>query len=251
MSAEAVVVGVGELGGLFAHGFLRSGLTVVPVRRRDPLATVAQTHPSPDLVLVAVGEDDLDAVLASCPVTWRKRVCLIQNELLPHAWQAHDLTTPTVCVVWFEKKRGKAVKELLPSVVHGPAAARLAQALTEVGIGSRVAESSDDLLTALIEKNAYILTTNLAGMRTGGTVEELFDAHREFALSVLAEVIELQSALTSTTVNADAILTTVERAVQADPAHQCTGRSAPRRLERALAHGDRLGLSLPVLRGLT
>ena len=60
-----VLVGVGELGGYFAQGFLRTGYRVIPVRRQDSMATVAKNNPEPEVVIVAVAEADLDDVLAN------------------------------------------------------------------------------------------------------------------------------------------------------------------------------------------
>ncbi len=250
MSETAIVVGAGELGGLFAHGLLRCGHTVVPVRRGDDPSAVAKVHPSPALVLVAVGEDDLEPALKSLPDTWRSRVALLQNELLPHAWESQGISDPSVCVVWFEKKRGKPVTELLPTAVYGPCSALLDSALTSVGIQTEVVAESAAILTALVEKNLYILTVNLAGMKTGGNVGDLFSTHRQFAITVFDEVLELQEALTEHRFDRPALLAGVEKAVAADPAHACTGRSAPRRRERALAQADRLGLTLSAIREL-
>jgi 3-hydroxyisobutyrate dehydrogenase-like beta-hydroxyacid dehydrogenase len=64
---EVVVIGLGQLGRVFAGGLLRAGCTVVPVNRGDDMAMLAQAHPSPELVLVAVAENDLHTVLASLP----------------------------------------------------------------------------------------------------------------------------------------------------------------------------------------
>ncbi|MBT8212555.1 MAG: hypothetical protein KJN71_05350, partial [Acidimicrobiia bacterium] len=76
MSNKIVIIGLGQLGAVFAHGFLRSGRTVVPVTRGVAQQEVAADVPRPELVLVAVGEADIDAVLADVPDVWRDRVCL-------------------------------------------------------------------------------------------------------------------------------------------------------------------------------
>ena len=39
-------------------------------------------------------------------------------------------------------------------------------------------------------------------------------------------------------------------AFDGDLAHQCMGRSAPARLQRALEHADRHGLAVPTLRAI-
>ena len=239
-----VVIGLGELGALFAEGFLRTGHTVVPILRGTAPGGIRE----PELCLVAVAEADLDAALASLPQAWRTRVGLLQNELLPEQWQRHAIETPTVAVVWFEKKPGRLVKELLPTEVFGPRAELVAGALERLGLSVRRLESEADLVRALVVKNLYILTTNIAGLVTRGTVAELFSERRDLALAVFDDVLEIQLRLAGATFERDALLAEVERAVAADPEHQATGRSAPARLARALANADRLGVAAPALR---
>jgi len=65
--SEAVVIGLGQLGRVFAGGLLRAGRTVVPVNRDDDMAALVQRHPAPELVLIAVGEADLHTLLAALP----------------------------------------------------------------------------------------------------------------------------------------------------------------------------------------
>ncbi len=244
-----VVVGVGELGGFFAQGLLRTGHVVVPWLRSSSVGQVVEQAPKPALVLVAVGEDDVSPVLGALPAPYRERVALLQNELVPHTWQAAGIVEPTVCVVWFEKKPNKPVTQLAPSLCFGPEAQRLQSALEALGIDHAGLSSREELLGALLRKNVYILTTNLAGLRTGGTVGELWANHRDFATKVAAEVLDLQEVLVGR-VDRDEEFAALERAIAADPTHGCAGRSAPRRLARTLAHADRLAVEVPTLRSL-
>ena len=165
---EVVVIGLGQLGRVFAGGLLRSGHTVVPVNRCDDMVALAQARPAPERVLVAVAENDLHAVLAALPDAWKPRAALIQNELLPRDWLAHGLVDPTVISVRFEKKKGTDAKPLIPSPVAGPGAALLCRALTAIDLPCREVALGDALLFELVRKNVYILTTNLAGLKTGG-----------------------------------------------------------------------------------
>jgi hypothetical protein len=250
MSGEVVVVGPGQLGRVFAGGYLRAGYSVVPVNRGDHLGVVAAAHPAPAQVLVAVGENELAGVLAAMPMAWRERVALIQNELLPAAWTAHGYTNPTVISVWFEKKPGRDPKPLIASPVAGPGARLLVDALATLDLPAREVAVGDELLFELVVKNVYILTTNLAGLKTGGTVGELWAENEAFARAVAGDVIALQAALTGARFEPEALIAGMLAAFSGDPEHQCMGRSAPARLQRALAHADRLGLAVPVLRGL-
>ncbi|MGE5319768.1 MAG: hypothetical protein ACM3KD_06285 [Hyphomicrobiaceae bacterium] len=248
--SEVVVIGLGQLGRVFAGGLLRAGRTVVPVNRGDDMFTVARAHSDPALVLVAVAENDLHTVLAALPGTWRPRVALIQNELLPRDWERYRYLDPTVISVWFEKKKGTDAKPLLASPVAGPGADLLCQALAAIDLPCREVALGDELLFELVRKNVYILTTNIAGLKTGGTVSQLWAQHEGFARQVANEVMDLQDALTGVAHERNALIAGMLEAFDGDPAHGCTGRSAPARLARALQHADAFGLAVPTLRSL-
>jgi hypothetical protein len=245
MNAPVVLIGVGEMGGVFARGLLRLGHPVYPVTRATPMAKVAAVVPKPALALVAVAEADLQSVLRDLPDTWRDRAGLLQNELLPGDWPT--LADPTVISVWFEKKKGQDAKVLIPSPVFGPRAELLADALSVIDIPARLLASPEQLLFELVVKNLYILTTNIAGLRVGGTVGELWDVHRDFATAVAEDVIVLQEALTGRRFDRRALVEAMLEAFRGDPDHRCMGRSAPARLERALAHARTHGVQVPVL----
>lgn len=247
---EVVVIGLGQLGRVFAGGLLRVGRTVIPVNRGDGMAALAQRHPGPELVLVAVAENDLHTVLAALPENWKPRVALIQNELLPRDWQAHGYVDPTVISVWFEKKKGIDAKPLIASPAAGPEADLLCRALTSIDLPCREVVPDTELLFELVRKNVYILTTNIAGLKTGGTVSQLWATHEAFARQVANEVMDIQDALTGTRHDRDALIAGMLEAFDGDPEHACTGRSAPARLARAIRHADEFGLAVPTLRAL-
>ena len=248
--SEVVVIGLGQLGRVFAGGLLRTGHTVVPVTREDDMFTVAHAHPDPKLVLVAVAENDLHTVLAAMPGAWRPRVALIQNELLPNDWEKFHYADPTVISVWFEKKKGIDAKPLIASPVAGPGATLLCRALTSIDLPCREVTLGNELLFELVRKNVYILTTNIAGLKTGGTVSQLWKQHEVFARRVANEVMDIQDALTGGSHNRDALITGMLEAFDGDPTHGCTGRSAPARLARAIQQADAFGLAVPTLRSL-
>lgn len=251
MNQAIVVIGLGQLGRVFAGGFLRAGHTVVPVTRNDDMDIVAARFPQPLLVLVAVAESDLHGVLAAMPPAWKDRLGLLQNELLPRDWQAHAIANPTVIPVWFEKKKGTDAKPLLPSPVFGPASPVVLGALRAIEIPCREIPSQDELLYELVRKNLYILTTNIAGLKVGGNVGELWRAHHALALEVAQEVVDIQDWLTACKHDRKHLLAGLEEAIQADPNHGCTGRSAPARLARNLQFADQAGLAVPLLRSIS
>ena len=248
--SEAVVIGLGQLGRVFAGSLLRAGCSVIPVNRGDDMAALARAHPAPELVLIAVAENDLHAVLEALPDTWKPRTALIQNELLPRDWKTHGTIDPTVISVWFEKKKDTDAKPLIASPVAGPGAELLCRALTSIDLPCREVALGDALLFELVRKNVYILTTNIAGLKTGGTVSQLWARHEAFARQVANEVMDVQDALTGSAHDREKLVAGMLEAFDGDPEHGCTGRSAPARLARALAHADAFGLPVPTMRSL-
>ncbi len=83
MNQPIVIIGIGELGGVFARAFLRNGYPVYPVTRNMNISDPANSIPQPELVLVAVAEKDFKTVMATIPAAWRNFTGLLQNELLP------------------------------------------------------------------------------------------------------------------------------------------------------------------------
>lgn len=250
MNESIVVVGLGQLGGVFAHAFLRLGHPVVPVRREDELAEIAAHVPSPALVLVAVGEADLPPVLAAIPAEWRDRVALLQNELLPRDWETHNISAPTVAVVWFEKKGGKPVTVIRPTLVAGPRAGILVEALQTLEIeAERIPDEA--LVDALVAKNLYILGANLVGLACdGGKVGELWKHEQGCWLAVTDDVFDLQEALVGKKLDRATLRAELEQSILADPQHAAKGRTAPTRLARAIEHASALDLELPELKRL-
>lgn len=253
-----VVVGIGQLGALFAEGFLRSGLTVTPILRSGDIAGTCEKV-KPDAVLIATGEDDLDGVLGNLPPSARDRVLLIQNELRPGKWLKYQID-PTIAIVWFEKRKGKPPTIVIPTVLLGRHAALLGQALENLDLTHRTIKSRKELAHELVLKNLYILGLNLTGLRVGGVAKELLTKNEMLFRSVVAELLALETALFNETASLHGsphfsgdslyearLIKDLETAILADPDHGCSGRSAPRRLRRTLQEAARLGMKTPIL----
>lgn len=251
MQKNIVIMGLGEMAGVFSRGLLKSGYTITPVLRHTNPAEIAAQIPQPELVLLGVAEKDLHSSLDQLPAGWRHHLVLLQNELLPTDWQRHNLKSPTVISVWFEKKPGQDYKVLVPSPVFGPKAQAIHDALATLEIPCEVLENEDQLLYELVRKNVYILTTNIAGLITGGTVEHLWNQHRDLANAVIDDVIEIQNHLTGRNNDREALVKGMVDAIQGDLEHKCMGRSAPARLANALRIADEAGLSIPKLREIS
>ncbi len=247
MKKPVVIIGIGEIGGVFARGLLRSGHPVIPVNRSDDINQIASENPCPEAVLLAVTEKDLQASLQNLPSAWANKLCLVQNELLPRDWEKHSIESPTIISVWFEKKPGMDVKPVVASPVFGPHADLLCEALDALAIPVEKLESAEQLLFELVRKNLYILTTNIAGLVAGGNVAELWQSHRTLAIEVAEDVLKLQAALTGETLDSKNLIAAMLLAFDGDPEHGCTGRSAPARLQRAIQLADEEDLNVPIL----
>lgn len=248
LKSPMIVVGMGELGSVFARGFLKLGYPVQGITRNMSMQTVAESLPNPQAVLIAVGEADLHATLKACPSEWADKVILIQNELLPRDWQATHLIDPTVISVWFEKKKGMDSKQVLPSPVYGQHAQLVADALAELGLETRILQTPEQLNYELVRKNLYILTTNIAGLEVGGNVDELAKNHADVMNAVALDVLAIQDFLTAQQNSVEPLMAGLLEAFAGDPQHGCMGRSAPARLKRALMFADQAHLSVPTLR---
>jgi hypothetical protein len=248
MDQAVVIIGIGEIGSVLARGLLKTGHPVYPLTREMDIEEQAKRISNPVAVIVAVGESDLHSILANIPENWQKNLILIQNELLPRDWQCYDFPTPTVISVWFEKKKGQEVKVIIPSPIHGPQAQRLFDALQTLDIPAQIIANETDMTIELVRKNYYILTSNIAGLKTGGTVGELWQQHRDFAQAVIADVHSLQQHLIGETLNNKQLTKAMLVAFEGDLKHSCMGRSAPARLARALQIADNAGLTVNTLR---
>ena len=248
MKEPVVIIGIGEMGRLLAGAILRIGHPIYPVTREMDLARESSLIPGPEMVLVAVGEKDLPGVLDLMPQTWRDRVCLVQNELLPHHWRDRGIVRPTVVAVWFEKKRHRDLRIILPSPVYGPKAQRILSALGCLEIPAVEVTDASEMLYELVRKNLYILTTNIAGLVTDCRVGELWSEHRVLAREVASEVLDIEEWLARESLPRERLLAGMVEAFQADPDHECAGRAAKARLLRCLKIADDAGLAASRLR---
>ncbi len=250
MKDPVIVLGLGELGSVFARGFLKTGHPVFPVTRDMDVQQVADEIPNPTAVLIAVGEADIAKVLANCPAVWQDKLILLQNELLPRDWQAANISNPTVISVWFEKKKGMDSKVVLPSPIYGEHARLVFNALASLDIPSYLVDSEAELAYELVRKNLYILTTNIAGLEVGGNVEALMNQHSEVMNAVASDVLDVQDWLTGEANERQRLMNGLIEAIEGDLEHGCMGRSAPARLNRAIGFADQAGLEISKLRAI-
>ncbi|WP_019556371.1 NAD(P)-binding domain-containing protein [Thiomicrorhabdus arctica] len=247
MKDPIIVIGLGELGSVFARGFLRLGHPVQGVTRHMDKQALADQIPNPAAVLISVGEADISDVLTTLPKQWTNQTILIQNELLPRDWVAANISNPTVVSVWFEKKKGIDSKVVLPSPVYGPNAKLVFEALAQLDLPSFILDSKEELNYELVRKNLYILTTNIAGLEVGGNVEALTKQHHEFMTAVANDVLDIQDWLTGQSNDRSRLMEGLLEAIRGDLEHGCMGRSASARLKRAMRFARQAELEVKTL----
>jgi len=246
MKAPVVVIGMGEIGAVFARALLKTGHPVYPLLRNESATELQASIDAPAAVIVAVGEKELPEVLKQIPAAWQSVLVLLQNELLPRDWAQLEVA-PTVISIWFEKKKGQDSKVIIPSPTHGPLAQLLHDALGSIDIAVKLVETEEAMLSELVVKNLYILTSNIAGLEVGGNVGELWQNHRDVANEVIDDVLLIQQQLSGQDLNKDELVELMLVAFNGDPEHKCMGRSAPARLQRALDQAAEFGIALKKL----
>jgi len=246
MKAPVVVIGMGEIGAVFARAFLKTGHPVYPLLRNESATELQSNIDAPAAVIVAVGEKELPNVLKQIPAEWQSVLVLLQNELLPRDWAQLEVE-PTVISIWFEKKKGQDSKVIIPSPAHGPLTQLLHDALASIDIAVKLVETDEAMLSELVVKNLYILTSNIAGLEVGGNVGELWQNHRDVANEVIDDVLLIQQQLSGQDLNKDELVELMLVAFNGDLDHKCMGRSASARLQRALDQAAEFGIELKKL----
>ncbi len=250
MQSPVAIVGIGELGSVFARAFLHAGHPVYPVTRGMEINATLSRIPEPALTLLAVTEKELPGILKRISPGYRKNIGLLQNELLPAVWRSYDIVSPTVISVWFEKKKGMGTKVLRPSPVYGPQAAIIVDSLGGIGLPCKPLSNEDELLFELVVKNVFVYMINICGLKTGGTTGALWKEHPELARQVAAEIIDLQEAITATSFSRSGLMKGVAAGIKGDPEHTCMGRSAPGRLTRFISMADQAGIPAEAIRAI-
>ncbi len=246
-----VVIGIGQLGGVFARGFLSAGYPVYPVIRGMNMEDVVKNAPSPCFVLVAVSENVLHKVLERMPEIWKDKLVLLQNELLPHDWEDENIIDPTVMAVWFEKKRGMGIHVFKSTPIYGPYALNVESALKTIDIPTKIVSEKKGLLNELVKKNLYVYTINIAGLKVGGTVGQLWLNHQELVKKVAHDVLNVQEKLTNEKFDRDAMIASMVRTFGKAPDHKCAGRVAKDRLNRILCYADDKKVSIDTLKEIS
>jgi hypothetical protein len=246
MKKPIVIIGMGQLGGVFARGFLKSGYPILPILPSTSFKEVLKNYPEPAFALLAVGKGDLPPLLTELPNFLRERTGLLQNELVPKDWEEFGIA-PTVLVVWFEKKHRQPIIPLRPTLIFGPHSHLVAEALNALDLAYRILKHEQEFISQLALKNLFILTTNIAGLVGDDTVGELFQNHPRLVRQVFLELSSIQEVNINKKLDHEQLWKNLKDIVNTYPDHASKGRSALERLHRTLHQADELGMSVPQL----
>jgi hypothetical protein len=145
-----IIIGAGRVGGALAARARANGTPCTLVDRARGWETLQD--PAGDPIVLAVRNDDLDAVVGRVPQHRRADLVLVQNGMLRDWLAAHGLQAATRGLLFFAVPRRGAPIELGPAnPFWGPHAARMARWFELLGLPAKVLDASD-FATAELEK---------------------------------------------------------------------------------------------------
>lgn len=148
---SAFVIGLGEVGRRLADGLATRGWTIRPVTRASGWeAALDADDRSPRIV--AVREEQLQAVLDRFPAALADRLVLVQNGFLEAVHG--DLGPVTRGLVYFTSKKD-FFRVLCPSPFHGPLAQPLAGDLCGGGVAAEALTDRVEFLREMIVKGIW------------------------------------------------------------------------------------------------
>lgn len=243
----AVVIGVGNLGRLYAGGLLRAGYSLAPIRRETDPAPVLLAHPPGTPLLCAVGEADLAAVIDAVPVDRRCDLLCLQNELFPADLDALGAPDAGLAVAWTLAKPGFPVIVGRRAAASGAAAPAFARACEALG---HPCVLSDDPGWEAATKYAFIVAVNALGLCESTTLERWVTADRQQVEVVVRESCALALARIGESDRIDDALSEVWEGIHGFGPLPCRGRSSRSRVARALERARELGTPTPHLRSI-
>lgn len=246
---DAAVVGLGQLGQMYAGALLNQGYRVTPVVRATPRPLELGLAPEAP-VLVSVGEDALDAALSELVAAGLgQRVMLLQNELFPATWKKHPTAHPTVMVVWTNRKKGVPLVGA-PTRVFGPLADLVVRMHAALEIPCEVLPDEHALNTELCAKYAFIVAVNALGVSEPRTLQEWMEAEPQTVGRVLQDAVSLSAVRVDASVDVEEARRRAHSAMVALASIPSRGRTSWARMERAAAVSQEQHLPVPALRRL-
>ncbi len=168
MIKHFTVIGVGQIGGVFAQGALRLGARVQAFTRQRPLTSQDQLEPD-ELIVVSTPEGEHERVFAAIPESLYSHVCLVQNELLLIG--AEQLTSANWGMIWFSKKAGTGIDVCGTNAFVGPQAEAFAEVLRASNLEAETVRAAERGRIAA-EKYAFILALNALGLLRESSFEK-------------------------------------------------------------------------------
>jgi len=180
---RAFVVGMGEVGRRLAAALTAAGVEVGPVTRGSGWEHLSAAGDA--IVLVCVREEALAAVVSRVGHLGDERLVFVQN-----GWVRPLLADVPACtrgLIWFTSK-GEFFRELRASVFSGPAAAAVAEALDQGGIGA-TAWDPTAFAGAEAEKMGFNCVVGLPLAVHGVSLEEYLRRYAAEAEAVFSEAV--------------------------------------------------------------
>ena len=141
-------------------------------------------------ILLAVRNDDLDAVLARVPERRHADLVLVQNGMLRPWLAAHGLAAATRGLLFLAvPRRGAAIEPGGDSPFHGPHAQALVDAFTAAELPARVVDAREFAeieLEKLLWNSCFGLLCDAFDCDVGTVVREHFNDLRELVAELLA-----------------------------------------------------------------
>lgn len=247
------VIGLGNLGRLYAGGALKAGRVVCPVNRGDDVvAALARSGPG-DPVLVGVGEAALPAVCAALPAERRADAILVQNGLARPRMRELGVGGATLAVVWTLEKPSFARLESLPMGAYGPQATFMREATAAIGLRcatSGIEGSTDagiDEGTDAAAKHAFILAINALGLVRPITVGEWLESDPARVDAFVAEGARLAGPMLGVQADPTKVAGRARAGMSGFGALPCRGRTALDRVDAARAFAATRGIPTPAL----
>lgn len=245
-SQTLLLLGVGQLGRLYAGGALRSGACVVPILRDTDVAPVLCAYPEGTPVLCAVGESDLDDAVARFPIDRRADLVFVQNELLPDDLERLGARGATLAVVWTLQKPGMPTLVARATGVGGRHAAAVLAWHRALELPCTL-YPPELLAIEAAAKYAFIVAINALGVLAPHTVGEWRRRDPARVDALVREATAIAVARIDAPTAFDETLSRVWDGATGFEALPTRGRSSAARVVRALGHAARLSLSTPTL----
>jgi hypothetical protein len=246
---DLVIIGLGEMGKLLGAGALRAGVRVTPITRATPIEAALSPIAEGTPILMSVGEDALDELLGKLPVRHRGALVLLQNELFPNRYRAHGLA-PSVLVPWVLQKAGLPTVVARPSPLYGAQADLFAEIFAAQKLAHVRLQHETELAQALVDKYTFIVTINALGVASDRALGVWLQEDPVLVARLCSEAAQLGQALVERPIDPALASLATHEAMAALAAIPARGRTARARVDRALDHARRLGLSLPALAGM-